>query len=497
MKSEISFELSELAARARDVAQHSVVPYQFKALPDEQARRAVYFVEMSEAICNLGLSNAFERSALSVEPPHPVPPSRIEREIVKQMRGRSAGSKLRETGLSLASLPMLAAFASNSEPYRMLDSGQFRSPLYLLDELYGIAYFPQRDGQFHNHCFAIDLWQARLDTMPASLSQRLWRTRADSMMSGGALAGRQMFKSLVPPEIDDRARSQVAELVVHSESQLLDIASELRTSSAAWPDTQIWFRGQGSDYQVPKRDALIRHGLMPYSNIEESSLVPSMYRHFDDHLFSYERYEALLSELTEWIEASKYVISSSADLSANFSRRHPHALSGDGLTSFQRGLVLQQYGAPSAYLDITSDPMVAAWFATHACMQSDEGVLNFSARNWRDQPIKSWPTIFVFPLLIGGHPFLDLASILPNDIALRPSRQSCGLIGGAGNLARNYCARYVGLKLRLHPDFRLRSPAPASHLFPPDAEDPAMLRLRSLGLNARGRRFPLTSVCCA
>ena len=181
-------------------------------------------------------------------------------------------------------------------------------------------------------------------------------------------------------------------------------------------------------------------------------------------------------------------------LSSRFTQQHPHALSVQGLTSFQRGLLLQQYGAPSAYLDITSDSVTAAWFAVHACDQTEEGVLNFSARSWAGDEAATWPTIFVFPLAVGSHPFLDLSSILPSDLALRPKRQSCGLIGGAGNLARNYCARYLGLKLRLHPEFRLRNPVPAAYFFPSDAEDPAMPHLRSLGLAGPSRRYPLTSV---
>ncbi|WP_157673035.1 FRG domain-containing protein [Curvibacter sp. AEP1-3] len=331
--------------------------------------------------------------------------------------------------------------------------------------------------------------------MPKFLAEDLWKIRADTLLSGGALSGRLLFENLISSEVDSIKRSQVPELVVRSESHLFEIVTALKERAAGAKDVQLWFRGQRADHKVPDRKSLLPFGLTPYSNISESSLVPSLYRRFDEHFESFDLYEQFLHELTEWVDAARHIIPDDASLSSNFVQRNPHALSASGLTSFQRGLVLQQYGAPSTYLDITSDPMIATWFATHKCIQDEVGVLDFSSMEWSGDDTSKWPTIFVLPLVVGAHPFLDLSSILPGDVALRPKRQSCGLIGGAGNLARNYCARYVGLKLRLHPQFRVRTQIPAEHLFPSDAEDPAMRHLRSLGLGAFGRRFPLTSVC--
>jgi hypothetical protein len=102
--------------------------------------------------------------------------------------------------------------------------------------------------------------------------------------------------------------------------------------------------------------------------------------------------------------------------------------------------------------------------------------------------------VFVFPLVEDAHPFLDLASMLSVDLALRPTRQSCGLLGGAGNLARNYCARYVGLKLRLGPQFALRDPTPASFYFPSEGRDTALSTLLEAELGAPTRHYPATRV---
>jgi hypothetical protein len=482
--------LKERFIRARRIAESSAIPIRLKGLHSEQARRALYFLELARVIVDLGLSNPFERSALSLEPTHPVTPSRLDRELEK-LCGSIPG--LKAAGMSLISLPMVADYAPSSEAATMFAKARIDASLCLLDHLYGFVYF-YRDGRYQNHCLAIDFWNSRLETMPRQLAKDLWKNRADNLLSGGALSARFLFKNVVPQEPDARKRSEVPEIVVRSESHLLELVAALKEGASSLPNVQLWFRGQEADHQVPDRTQLLKSGLTPYSNIRESSLIPSIYRRFNDHLETFDQFELLLSELAAWVNAAKGLSPSDPALESQFEQQQRHARSTEGLTSFQRGLLLQQYGAPSAYLDITSDVITAAWFAVHHCDGDRDGTLRFTTNSWSGEDPATWPTIFVFPLVLGEHPFLDLSSILSGDEALRPKRQSCGLIGGAGNLARNYCARYVGLKLRLHPEFRIRKPVPATYLFPSDEEDPAMLHLRSLGLAERGRSFPLTNV---
>lgn len=465
----------------------------FKSLHDEQAYRAAYFCELARLIKDLGLCNAFERSALSIEPTHPVPPSRLGGQISKLPGLERLGAKHAELKLSLMSLPMVATFAPESEAPTLM-RGPLRSPLYLLDPLYGFVYFLRRDGKYHNHCFAIDFWQSRLKSMPKGLSTTLWKNRSDNMLSGGALSGRTLFSDLIPVELDPLRRSQVPEIVVHTESDLLEIVATLKAGSIKSPNVQLWFRGQSTDYQVPNRQELVRIGITPYSNISESNLTPSLYRKYDTYLERPESFERLLMELAQWVDVAKQLIPEDPLLASAFSRSNPHARSSDGLSSFQRGLLLQQYGAPSAYLDITSDPLVAAWFATRRCKQNASGQLTFHRHVWDTSDPSTWPTIFVFPLVEGVHPFLELSSIIPSAVALRPHRQSCGLLGGAGNLARNYCARYVGLKLRLDPRFVLNRPMDVSFLFPSESEDFTLAALKGAGLTSEERLYPVTEV---
>jgi hypothetical protein len=242
----------------------------------------VYFSELGEVIKNLGLSNAFERSALSVEPTHPVPTSRLGRQISRLPGARELGAKHKDLRISLVSLPMVSRFATDSEASAL--SQALRSPLCILDPLYGFAFFMQSDGGFHNHCLAIDFWQSRLSSMPRRLADDLWKTRSDNMLSGGAFAGRLLFRDLIQPEPDPIKRSQAPEINVLDESHLLEIVAALKRASATIPNVQLWYRGQSFDYQVPDRNELTQLGIFPYSNIPESDLTPSLFRKFDAHL---------------------------------------------------------------------------------------------------------------------------------------------------------------------------------------------------------------------
>lgn len=465
----------------------------FGSLHSEQAHRAAYFTELGPVIEALGLQNAFEQSALSIEPTHPVPPQRIEDQLAKLTGLKRGGKAHGNANLSLVSLPMISAFSPDSEAPKMMRFG-FSAPLYVLDPLYGFVFFKQRDGKFHNHCFAIDFWEKRLSSMPAALASELWENRSDNMLSGGAYSARFLFSDLIPPEPNNLLRCQPPEIVVRSQSDLQEVVAALKVGATKLPNVELWFRGQGKDYSVADRSEFVRLGIAPYSNVPDSNLTPSLYRRYDNFLETNESFDTLLLELAQWVDAAKRLIPEDAADGTNFVQQNPHARSEHGLTSFQRGLFLQQYGAPSAYLDITSDPLVAAWFATNECFQASDGRQTYRQRGWESDQPSDWPTIYVFPLVKGVHPFLDLSSILPTNAALRPYRQSCGLLGGAGNLARNYCARYVGLKIRLDPTFFLERSIDASFYFPPESEDPALASLMASGLRSSVVHYPITHV---
>lgn len=180
--------------------------------------------------------------------------------------------------------------------------------------------------------------------MPIELSTHLWKNRSDNMLSGGAFAGRHLFSNIIPKESDSSKLSLVPEIVVHSENQLEEIVSALREGAKKLPNIELWFRGQSKDHQVPDRSDLLMHRITPYSNITESDFTPSLYRNYDNSLENIDVFENMLFEMAQWVDAARQLISDDPKLINEFSRRAPRAISIDSLTSFQRGLLLQQYG---------------------------------------------------------------------------------------------------------------------------------------------------------
>lgn len=464
----------------------------FKNLGPGEATRAVYFTEVATILKQLGLSNPHEKSALTLEPTHPVLNTNLKKAFKKLKLNPTYTKLFEDAKLSLISLKMLSYYAPDSDASMLLNAGA-DNPLYLLDPLYGFIFIPAQ-GRMKNHCFAIDLWGAHLKSMPKSLSQKIWKDRANCMLSGGALAGRIIFKDLLPEETDPLKICSPAEIVVDSEKELEELIEKLRSLSQNMPEIDLWFRGQSKDYVTPERLELAKVGIAPYSNIQDSNLTPSLYRHYDTFTDNIENFEKMTLDLAEWVFHAKKVIASN-----NLSKQVPlikgiSSITNEGFTSYQHGLILQQYGAPSAYLDITKDHNIAAWFATHRCKNNKQGKMEFTAYNPSYEQLEDMRTIFVFPLVKGVHPYLDLNSILDKSEALRATRQKCGLLGGAGNLARNYCARYIGLKIRLSPKFKLSKPLLASELFPSECEDNVLKMLKEERMDNQERLFPVSEL---
>lgn len=464
----------------------------FKGLHRDQAARASYFSELSHVIKKLGLSNPHEKTALTIEPTHPVQFQFLEKNFDKLKINSTLSSKYEHSKLSLLSLEMLACYAPNSHSV-ILKKNKLQEPLYLLDPLYGFVFWKE-ENRIRNYCFAIDIWIAHLQSMPKKLSRELWSNRADNMLSAGALAGRFLFDNILPLEKDPLKRSMTPEVHVGSEAELFELISELNKSAEKVPEVELWFRGQNKDYLTPDRLDLAKVGVTPYSNIRESDFTPSLYRKYDTQLDNIENFESLILELAEWVHCAKLLSPSNSESHIGVPAKGVAAVTKEGLSSYQRGLLLQQYGAPSAYLDITKDPEIATWFATHRCTNNEEGKMQYKNYHWNNSAPESWPTVFIFPLIKGLHTYLDLESILSHSEALRPARQKCGLLGGAGNLARNYCARYLSLKIRLKPGFKLSNPASPIELFPPASEDGALSFLKEQGLGNLKRNFAVSEL---
>lgn len=496
MITEVMGQWNTQISTAKKTSQKFTKLNKFKNFGSEQTSRASYFSEMADVIKNLDLSNPHENTALTIEPTHPIRSKDLNKQLSKLLDklniSKTLHKEIKDSKLTVISLAMLKSYAPESDATKLINSG-LNAPFYLLDPLYGFIFFPNVN-RISNHCFAIDLWTKHLSSMPKKLSSELWKNRSDNMLSGGAFAGRLIFKDILPEEADPLKQSMPPEISVNSEEELTRLIDKLKSLAAETPGVELWFRGQNKEYLTPERLELAKVGIAPYSNIRDSDFTPSLYRNYDDFLDCTNKFENMVKGLAEWVYHAKRIISLESTNGKLPSINGVASVSYDGLSSYQHGLILQQYGAPSAYLDITSDHNIATWFATHSCTTNKEGKMEFSHYiSKRDTP-ENTPTLFVFPLVKGVHPYLDLSSILSGTNALRAERQKCGLLGGAGNLARNYCARYLGLKIRLGPNFKVSKPKTANYLFPPESEDLVLKQLKSEGMGNANRVFPLSEL---
>jgi len=139
----------------------------------------------------------------------------------------------------------------------------------------------------------------------------------------------------------------------------------------------------------------------------------------------------------------------------------------------RRNLVLQHYGAPTPYIDVTRDIRVAEWFAFNKMTVEPNGL---STSGMLPTPFSD-SAIYAFLVPEGLVPMVETESLVTPDQALRPHRQNCAVLGGAGNLYRNAASRFIGLKIKFADGFRPMGLPTARHLFPGPDEDDMLKRL--------------------
>jgi len=146
-----------------------------------------------------------------------------------------------------------------------------------------------------------------------------------------------------------------------------------------------------------------------------------------------------------------------------------------GHDSVRRNLVLQHYGAPTPYIDVTRDIKVAEWFALNKLRIDSKGM---TAIGTVHAPFRE-SAIFVFLVLDDLVPMVETEDLVDPSESLRPYRQHCAVLGGAGNLYRNATSRFVGVKIKFGDAFLPAGLPTATWLFPGPDEDNALKQLLS------------------
>jgi hypothetical protein len=144
-----------------------------------------------------------------------------------------------------------------------------------------------------------------------------------------------------------------------------------------------------------------------------------------------------------------------------------------GHDTVRRNLILQHYGAPTPFIDVTRDIRVAEWFALN---QITVGANGLSMSGMVNPPFRE-PVIYVFLVPHGLAPIVNTEELVTPEESLRPHRQACAVLGGPGNLYRNAASRFIALKIKFADTFTPLDLPTAQHLFPGPDEDNTLKRL--------------------
>jgi hypothetical protein len=416
-------------------------------------------------------------------------------------------------GLDILHIPLLQSYGPSIVP----SAGVPDHPDVLLDPAYGYVY-ESRQGRLDLVPLALSHWARRLMARRENDFglQHLSAAAEDpaSLLTAGVEEGGFIGAALFERfGLDVAPSTALPELPVANEGEFKFFIDALRLAADQAGGFQLWFRGQTREYTV---DPIVGLASGPRSQ-RRPSLVPGLFRELQKRTDDLDKYRDLVLRFGRWSYwASTHlplpIQPTAEDLpAASFaatweSRRSHYDEQGrlvsqesqffpTGLTELGHGLILQHYGAPTGYIDITSDPEIALWFALNRLVDG-----RYERHAWTGDDPLSWPVVYVIALLEGIHPFIDSATLLRNTDAARPQHQCCGLLVGSGNLFRNFPACFVGVVLRLKPGFVVSQPRATSDIFPSPDDDPFLQRLLAEESGAAARNpadslFPVTVYC--
>ena len=518
------------------VAGNTDQPFPWQDIPQRYRERATFFLGFETLYAELGSFPAELR--MSIEPLHPLPPEDLQQFVADQVANMSNVVVPPGTtnGLSALSMELVNAYNPAAQILSLLKVPSGTSDLLLFDPLLGFAIWKEegriRNGWLGNMRDVVEIEQASPD-----LKSILLQKPSDHFSIGRSLLMRLVGPFLPTQLLLNFDSAGIPTIHVATQKELQALVEELRIACARCPaDVSVWLRGQTSEYLLPDRGPLIHTGICPYADIRDHSLLPSLYRHYDDYLESQETFHRLAFELTEWSLWSDLCFGDPADyrtldgdpykpksappdalatMSLSFSgdaaggrafsdmgpTTHWRITTSDGELidenvkhcrpgheTARRNLVLQHYGAPTALVDVTRDVRVAAWFATNQLTVGQDGLSDAGELTNLDGAV-----IYVFLALDGLTPVIETGQLVRPDEALRPHRQACGVLGGAGNLYRNSISRFIALKIKLSKDFKPHHEFDADYLFPSEKEDPALSALLRFSRYERSteRLFPV------
>lgn len=345
----------------------------------------------------------------------------------------------------------------------------------LVDPYYGTFIHP-KDGGILEICFILQ-WLVRYKKHLPNHIFSEYRRRPAIVLDDGLELARHFIKNRISKEVDAQIDAMsIPEVLVNSVKEYHDTLMAL-CGCFIGSNCQLWFRGQNQDFMEPDPAELLREPqFLNYRQVRTTLLVPSLYRRAAYLWGTLDGLEKYVQSLGTWLTAAKAVLGDASidrdngEVSPWESPDHSGAAKFSTTMSVQDGeqwvttttdhhlehdyhrksLLLQHYGYPTQYLDITNQRDVALFFATRRFKFS--GVKSSFETIAGDPQRVEAPVVYFFALNPDLHNFirhqdLSMGGGFEN---LRARRQFCAVLGGSGLLARNYCARYLVAKVRLN-----------------------------------------------
>ena len=347
----------------------------------------------------------------------------------------------------------------------------------IVDCNYGL-FFYEFDGRFLRY----GLDQSMFDRYRKELPKHI-PLKGQDVLDVGAMRGQFATKNI------KKSTSEIVEYNVKSKSELLNIIEKINATPKS-SSLKLWFRGQPSDYMMKDFSSSKYSKALPYRNVTDSSLIPSLFRLDSINQKDYKQYYKDLLETQVYVERianhlniKNYVIRKDGDdEKVNFFKSTAWGLYDSGMTSvsvdqdgneiykkdsypgffaLQKSFFLQHYGLPSPVLDITHSLDVALFFAQNKIVEGKYEKVDSSQK----------PVIYLMLLDENVDLFMSSQDICKEHNLLRPQRQECGFIAGASMLNRNYYSRFISVKIHLDDFIEYSSHITPDYLFPSEKED--------------------------
>ncbi|MDO8039570.1 FRG domain-containing protein [Janthinobacterium sp. SUN137] len=472
------------------------------------SERAQFLCGFMPALYRLGSQPGELR--LHVEPLHDLSPEELTQSLQKiATRFNIPVEKIGEGGLTFISRPLLEALHPGADFFgRVTAPFDADQQIFLYDPLTGFILLDNPDRM--NNCWlggSVEFvnW---IKNRNAPREKLIFQNQCDLLNVGVPVWERVLQPREQPLYTRDVAG--IPTVTVQSQVELDKLISLIENACAIAPfKVTPVYRGQTSERLLPDRKFLVEAGITPYSNIRDHSLLPSIYRNFEQHYVKPESYSNFIGDLVRWHfyervvfeKETRYVppLKGTAKSEVSFlapDSRDPRCLENEMRTvtehydaqgnflgtvekghrlvheDSRRNLILQHYGAPTPVVDVTSDHRVAEFFAFTKLQIGDDGGMTCEA-------VTDLRTSVLYVLFVpeGMAPLYRSENLLPQEEALRPSRQACLTLGGSGALYRNYASRFIGLKIKFDGGFVPGDLPSPSHLFPSQVEDPMLEKL--------------------